>query len=88
MGVIELLRRVGEDYVRVQNVVESMAGIRLKGKRGRQYTEITFGTDAITPSDVMRNDCPMVGLVLWLPRNLVEKAKAEHAAGAPPPEER
>jgi hypothetical protein len=86
LGIIELLTRIGEDNVRVQNVMESLtrASLRRASKRVK-VTEICFATDAITPTEMMRDDCPTVGLVLWLPRVLVDKARADHQPTPTPP---
>lgn len=79
-GIIELLTRVGEDHVRVQNVQEVSIGVKERGRGRDRVTEITFVTDQITPSEFLLREPRMVGLVVWLPRERVERAQAEHEA--------
>jgi len=82
LGIIELLTRIGEQHIRLQNLVESATNFTLKGKRGHQETAITFLTDQMDPSEIFRKNARNVGLVLWLPTELVEAAKAAHASEA------
>ena len=79
LGIIELLTRVGEEHIRLQNLLESATNFQQRGKRGRHHTAITFLTNQITPSEVLHGNCRQVGLVLWLPAVLVEQAQADHA---------
>lgn len=79
MGIVELLRRVGEDNVRVQNILEGDVDVTaVKGG-----TRVTFYTDSanLTPGAVLRGRPPMVGLVVWMPRALVDAALASSAVG-------
>jgi hypothetical protein len=78
LGIIELLTRIGEDNIRLQKLVESATHFKLKGKRGHQETAITFMTNQMNPTEVFRKKARNVGLVLWLPSELVEKAQADH----------
>ena len=74
LGIIELLTRIGEEHVFVQNVVENMTNITTD-KRG--VSKVTFVTPKLTAGEVM-GEPQHVGLVLWLPADLVKKAQAEH----------
>jgi hypothetical protein len=76
MGIIELLERVGEDNIQLQNLVESMDGISMRGADSR----VSFWTNGINPTEIAVGKARNVGLVLWLPTELVEKAKADSAA--------
>lgn len=78
LGIIELLTRIGEDNVRLQNLLETATNF---ASRKRGFTAITFLTKEMTPSQVMSGKPDKVGLVVWLPTDLVEKAKAAHDAG-------
>ena len=78
LGIIELLTRIGEDNIRLQNLMESATNFQGRGKRGARACAVTFLTDQITPSEVLQEHPQHVGLVLWLPTALVEKAKTDH----------
>lgn len=77
LGLCEFLSRIGDDNIKFQNVVHDLKGIQLV-RKGKE-TQITFLTDPafITPNDVMSGKPRYMGIVLWLPMELVEKAKAE-----------
>ncbi len=77
LGIIELLTRIGEDNIRLQNLIESATKFRACGKRGRE-TAITFLTNQMNPGEILRKQPRHVGLVLWLPTELVDTAKAAH----------
>jgi hypothetical protein len=77
MGIIELIQRVGEDNVKLQNLVES-ADVISTNKKGE--TRVSFWTDGITATESATGQFANVGLVLWLPKELVDKAKAEACA--------
>ena len=79
VGIIELLERVGEDNVQLQNLVESMDDISVN-KRGD--SRVSFWTNGINATEIAVGKARNVGLVLWLPTELVEKAKADSAAAA------
>jgi hypothetical protein len=76
LGIIELLTRIGEENVCLQNLVESATNFQAR-KRG--HTAITFLTNQMTPTEIVHGPPKMVGLVLWLPAALVEKGRREHA---------
>lgn len=79
MGIIELLERIGEANVQLQNLVGSMDGISANRKGD---SRVSFWTNGITPGEVAAGKARHVGLVLWLPTELVEKAEREHAEAA------
>jgi len=83
MGIIELLTRIGEDNVRMQNLVESATNFQAR-KHGD--TAVTFLTSEITTSEVASGSARHVGLVLWLPTERVKQAQADHARAAAPEE--
>lgn len=78
LGILELLNRVGEDNIAIQNVLTDSFIAAKKRKGG--FTEISFGTDAVSCEELMLGRPKRVGLMVWMPADLVEKAKAEHAA--------
>jgi hypothetical protein len=76
--ITQLLLKIGDDNIRFQNLMHDIAGCQLvhKGKESR----VTFHTDptALNPGHLMDPaKAPYVVLVLWLPRELADKAKAE-----------
>ncbi len=79
LGIIELLTRVGEERVQLQGLNDAISNAR-QGKRG--VTFITFGTQLLTPGDLI-SDEQDVFLVVKLPRADVERAKREHAEAVP-----
>lgn len=83
LGIIEILKRVGEDNVKVQFLASDMAGIQLV-RKGRE-SRITFHTDpnVMNPNDVCAEHPRNTGVVLWLPYELVEKARKDYAEGKP-----
>ena len=78
LGIIELLTRIGEDHVHLQNLFENATNFAVRGKRGRQHTEITFTTslESVTPTEIFQGKQRNVGLVLWLPADRVQTARA------------
>ena len=76
LGIIELLTRIGEENVRLQNLLESATNFQAR-KQGT--TAITFLTNQMHTTEVVHGPPKMMGLVLWLPADLVEKARREHA---------
>lgn len=71
MGITELLQRIGDDNVRLQNLLEGDVDVT-KTKHG---TKITFYTDPenLNPASAL-NGHDKVCLILWLPRKLVDAA--------------
>ncbi len=80
LGIIELLTRIGEEQVRLQNLIDSATNFETS-KRGQ--TAITFLTQELTPSEVFSGQARSIGLVLWLPTDRVRAAEAAHAAEHP-----
>lgn len=89
LGIVELLMRVGETNVLIQNLMQSVTDLR---SRKRGDVVITFATNQITPADLLCvtdkpwAQMPMTGLVLWMPTPLVQAAIRAHVAagGADP----
>ena len=71
MTIIELLTAVGIENVLVQNLIDSATNFHSR-KGG---TAITFLTDQWTPSDAINDRPRKVGLVIWMPVELVERAE-------------
>ena len=74
LALSELCRRVGDEYIKIQNLGESLAGAR-SHKNG--VTEVSFFTQEVSPATFVGGDEKVIGLILWLPRDRVEKAQAE-----------
>lgn len=70
----EWLAKVGDENISIQNLRENMTNIRLV-KKGREV-EVTFvtGPNFITPNDVAAHRESHVGLVIWVPKELSDKA--------------
>lgn len=81
LGLLELVRRVGEDNIRIQNLLECATNLRTR-KGG--YCEVAFLTKEITPNaGIGRAD--RLGLVVWFPMADIEKINRELADGTPTP---
>lgn len=67
MKISELIRAVGDNNVKFQNLDHCAYSLNYSTKRG---TTISFSTDqALTPEGTRD-----IGLVVWLPRDAVAKA--------------
>jgi hypothetical protein len=71
LGIIELLTRVGEPYLRVQSLITSLTNAKT---RPRGDTLLTFGTDQITARDLAHKYYPMTGLIVWVPTHRLQDA--------------
>lgn len=80
LGITELLSRIGDDNVKLQNLGESMTHIN---QRKGGVTEIAFLTDAITPTEAIVGEAKYLGFVLWLPTAAVKAVMAAHNAEVP-----
>ena len=78
LGIVELLTRIGDDQISFQELIGSATNFQAR-KKPSPHTAVTFLTDQITPSEVMAGKPRRVCLVVWLPAELVEKARKEHA---------
>ena len=73
MKMSELILAVGDDNVAFQNLLNDAQTID-KTKHG---TKITFYTDAIQAEELLgAGETKKIGLVVWLPRELVNAAVA------------
>jgi hypothetical protein len=70
MTIIELLTSVGIENVLVQNLINSATNFQTR----KDGTAITFMTDQLTPGDVASDHPRKVGLVIWMPTDLVKRA--------------
>lgn len=69
-----LIQALTENKANLQFLHESMSNIRQKKRP--DCSEISFVTDAITPSEVATNT-GMVGYILWIPRDEVRRIESE-----------
>lgn len=74
MGIIELLQRIGEEKVLIQNLLNDMTNITA----GKRETKITFATNQLTPGEVAFGVPKMHALVIWMPTDEVDRARREH----------
>jgi hypothetical protein len=65
MKLSELIAHVGDEHIKIQNVLDSATEVKMR-KGGD--TQITFLTNAITATEVALNSTSKVGLVIWLPK--------------------
>ncbi len=78
MKISELILAIGDDRVVLQNLDRDAWSVD-KTKHG---TKITFYTDAIQAEEMLNDGkTEKMGLVLWLPRKLVEVALAAEKVG-------
>lgn len=76
LGATELMRRIGDDHVMMQNLTNVITDARLKRVKGGSVTLLTFGTEAIQPSDLM--GAPRkVGLLFWVDAKHLAKIHAD-----------
>lgn len=71
MGLLELLKSVGEDNLMVQFVNTSF--LSAKDKKRTKDTEITFATAEINSTELC-NETGKVGIVVWVDREDYNKA--------------
>ena len=77
MKMSELILAVGDENVVFQNLLKDAHSI----DQTKHGTKITFYTDAISPVEMMGGGATKkMGLVLWLPRDLVNAAIAAEKA--------
>ncbi|MCZ0752545.1 hypothetical protein [Aeromonas enteropelogenes] len=76
VSITDLLTAIGSDNIKFQYLATCMEGI--KGAKGRNL--ITFGTDALTPSDVVLNTGPS-GLIIWVEGDLIRQSLSDIKSG-------
>ncbi|MFM5223934.1 hypothetical protein ACET93_01825 [Aeromonas veronii] len=76
ISITDLLTAIGSDNIKFQYLATCMDGI--KGAKGRNL--ITFGTDALTPSDVALNAGPS-GLIIWVEGDLMRQSLSDIKSG-------
>jgi len=87
MGISELVARIGDDNIRIEPIEANVQGAKLID-RGK-LTELRIVTSMTNPSQILGltdgRPLPNLGLVLWFPRHLSDRARLEHddAAAAP-----
>lgn len=80
LGITELVTRVGDSNIALQNLVENLTNCR--SRHGGRESEVSFVTNPnfIDPNRVAANEFSHIGIVLWLPKAEVERAKREFHA--------
>lgn len=74
LGIIELLQRVGEDHIRLQNMVHSLTNIRML-RGGDVKVEFVTGSQFISAGEVAAGKFRNVALLLWLDSDRVSEAQ-------------
>lgn len=76
MTIIELIEKVGLENVTLQPLERDLQSVQTSKKQ--KCTLITFGTHAITPTDiVIDNPSRKVGFVLWFPKDKLPSVDSE-----------
>lgn len=83
LPITELLRRVGDDKVFLQT--PTAEGTFLAANKRRGYTALEFATYPELAEELMRGTVTKTLLVLVMDADVVQRAKADHLAGAPLP---
>ena len=65
MGILDLIKKVGEDNLMLQFVGGSL--IKAVDKKRMQDTEITIATTQVNANQVV-NDTGKIGIVVWIDR--------------------
>lgn len=79
MKLSELIAAVGDDNVAFQ-VLDNCAS-KIDGKE--TSAKITFGTNEVTARDLLKNETPKFGMIVWLPRDKLKAAvEANNTASA------
>ena len=65
MGLLELIRSIGEGNIKVQAVNNSV--VNIKDKKRTKDTEVTIATNEINANDIATNK-GRVGLIVWISR--------------------
>lgn len=73
LGVTELVSKVGDENITMQALDHCATNLQYSAKKG---TAITFRTNQPITPDLETKD---LGVVLWLPRDIVKKILAERA---------
>ena len=71
MDIEKLLVSLGKKGVVVQGLMSSLTGATNRKKP--KATELSFLTDQVTVSEIVRHDMPKIGIVIWIPRELLPK---------------
>lgn len=67
LSLNQLIKHVGMANIRVQPLAPCNAKLLKDG-----WTKLTFETDQLNPTNVMKGDGPF-GLILWIPRDKLPK---------------
>lgn len=75
--ISEIVRRVGDESIQVQNVAHNMSG----GRQMKDHGLITFATSKENCSEIMKQaaglgTAKIVGLILWMPADKVNEIYA------------
>lgn len=65
VGLIELIKLIGEDNVKVQGVNNSI--VKIQDKKRTNDTEVTIATNEINANDIAVGS-GRVGLIVWISR--------------------
>ena len=91
----EVIDAIGDRNVTIQYLHQALSSAKMKGKRGREYTEITFGTKAATVGELGLFSSPgmsgkgpptKLGIIVWVEEdrwnNAIESIKADQQSAS------
>lgn len=64
MTIIEMLNEIGAENMEFQLLLNDLVGTQ---RMRKGFTELSFGTKAITLTDIMNNNPPKIGVLVWIP---------------------
>lgn len=68
MDLTQIIEKHG-DEIKVQQLAPSITNVR----KTRGLSQVTFITNQIEPGEVLTCNYKMVGVVLWIPRHILEQ---------------
>ena len=71
MGILDLIKKVGEDNLLLQSIGGSF--VKAVDKKRMQDTEVTIATTQVNASNLI-NDNGKVGIIVWVDRDEYNKA--------------
>lgn len=79
MKLSELIAEIGDENVEFQTLASCMTGNQ---KQRAGHVEITFATPAVSLIDLVSNDGPKMGFIVWLPSDKVREIHNRLKGGA------
>lgn len=77
MSLSEMIRLIGDENIRVQNVFQSSEGMNYSKKKGG--TTIRLFTQEVSADDLLSQTPKRIGLVIWFDREIYKKSVLDKA---------